>query len=330
MSFDSMDSDTTQTALQNAAATAHKHLPESFIERIKNEFEDAQCQRILASTVMPGPRGLRFNTIKDDPAQIRKQLLDDGIETTPVPWCTHAAIIVRDALPAVLDHACWRNGLVHVQSLPSMITSLVLDPQPGERVLDLCAAPGGKTSHIAALMDNTGEIVANDRSRARCHRMRALLDQLGAQATVRTSDGTGIGHRQPMQYDRVLVDAPCSGEGRFSIEQETTINDWTITKSRRLASLQKSLLHSAIQAVRPGGIVVYSTCTYAKGENEAVINRALDRYGEGPQGIELDSIQQSLPGEHAPMYRSIPDPVGAPIDQAMEGFFIARLRRRER
>ena len=133
-----------------------------------------------------------------------------------------------------------------------------------------------------------------------------------------------------MSYDRVLVDAPCSGEGRFTVDNLSTIEDWTVSKSRRLSSLQKSLLHSAIQAVRPGGVIIYSTCTYSKMENEAVLQRALARYGEGPMGIELEAIQLDLPGVHGPMFRSIPDPAGTPLQRAMDGFFIARLRRRER
>ena len=320
----------TNVSIDDAVERSRDVLPEKFLERLHKDFEAPVLDRILAGMSLAGPRGIRFNTLKADPAELLERLQADGIPSTPVPWCRHAAIVDRVHVPSILDHPCWHSGMVHVQSLPSIATSLALDPRPGERVLDLCAAPGGKTAHIAALMENSGEVIANDRSRARCHRMRALLEKLGARATVRTSDGTSTGHRQPMSYDRVLVDAPCSGEGRFTVDNPSTIEDWTVSKSRRLSSLQKSLLHSAIQAVRPGGVIIYSTCTYSKMENEAVLQRALARYGEGPMGIELEAIQLDLPGVHGPMFRSIPDPAGTPLQRAMDGFFIARLRRRER
>lgn len=326
-------------SLLSLAQSAEAALPGAFVERVRNEFGEERAVRILASAADEPPRAVRFNPLRAEPADTRETLEQAGVRFTMVPWCDEAALIEPCDLPVILDHPLWMAGAVHVQSLPSIAAAVALDPQPGERVLDLCAAPGGKTSHIAARMRNEGEIVANDLSRARTHRMHALLEKLNARATVVRRDGTRIGRREPGGYDRVLVDAPCSGEGRFHLSDPSSISDWTVAKTRRLSSLQKSLLHSAIAAVRPGGVVLFSTCTYGRIENEAVIERAISRYGEGPTGIELEAI----PGGIAPMsgpieleappdsiLRSVPDPTGNPCSRAMAGFFLARLRRRSR
>lgn len=319
-----------QTPLQDAATRARAILPERFLARLEEEFTEAMQERILAATAIPCPRGVRLNPLREDPAITRARLKEDGFSFTDVPWSSDAIVFSREDIPRLLEHPWWKRGAFHIQALPSIAVSLVLAPQPGERILDLCAAPGGKTAHIAALMNNEGSIVATDRSRPRCHRMRALLEMLGASARVRSADGTQLGDHEEMAYDRVLVDAPCSGEGRFTLENEKTYNGWTHNKTRRLASLQKALLHSAIHAVRPGGVVVYSTCTYGNAENEAVVERALKRYGEGPMGVELESFKETFAEGSDGMMRSTPDPQGDPVAQAMEGFFIAKLRRRER
>ena len=313
--------------------------PDAFMERLEADLGPEMAKRILRAFHKPGPRGVRFNPLVRSTTETRNILIEVGITFTPVPWCEDAAVVSRDDAQLILSHTLWDEGAIHVQSLPSIAATVALNPQPGERVLDICAAPGGKTSHIAAMMENTGEIVANDRSRTRCHRLRALLKKLSAHATVRCGDGTNIGHRQPDSFDRVLVDAPCSGEGRFTCLDQKTYKDWTINKTRRLASMQKSLLHSALAAVRPGGVVVYSTCTLNRIENEAVLERALKRYGDGPTGIEFDVIETpieptfpalDLAQSKGAVLRSIPNPDGNEIAQAMEGFFVAKLRRRAR
>ncbi len=313
--------------------------PEAFLERLQSDLGPEMAERILCAFHQPGPRGVRFNPLVANPTETQDILEDCGITFTAVPWCVNAAVVSREDARDILAHEKWNDGAIHVQSLPSIAATIALNPIPGERVLDICAAPGGKTSHIAAMMENRGEIVANDRSRTRCHRLRALLKKLSAKATVRCGDGANIGHHQPDSFDRVLVDAPCSGEGRFTHLDDKTYRDWTINKTRRLASMQKSLLHSALGAVRPGGVVVYSTCTLGRVENEAVLERALKRYGEGKTGVEFDLIEAKIeptfpaldmPDSRGAVLRSIPDPNGDLIARAMEGFFVARLRRRSR
>ena len=211
-----------------------------------------------------------------------------------------------------------------------MIPAVLLGVSSEHAVLDMCAAPGSKTSHLSAMMNNEGHLVANDLSKARCHRLRSVLELLGAKAEVRVGPGERIGRREPETYDRILVDAPCSGEGMMRAGDPKTYATWRPKTPSRLSSRQKSLLHSAIDALKPGGTIVYSTCTFAPEENELVIERALKVY-DGR--IKLDVVEPELPGriptcrhfrgktlpERSHLVRLAPP--------EMDGFFLARLQK---
>ena len=330
--------------IRAAAHVAAESLPATFVERLRSDFTPSPeiAERLLAATALDLPRGLRLNPLRGDPHQTIQELEGLGLAGTPVSWAAWGRVIPRSSSRAVTETEAWRDGRVVLQSLTSMLAVMGLDPHPGERILDLCAAPGGKTSLIAALTGNDVQIIANDRSRTRCMRMRAMLGMLGAVASIRTAPGERIPLRDHGTFDRVLVDAPCSGEGRFRADDPGSHAKWSVKSARRLASVQKSLLHAAIQAVRPGGVIVYSTCTLGREENEAVLQRALARYGEGPTGIALDSLPLGIP-EGLPLLDP-PNPPASPAepavrrfganpegdhqDAAMEGFFVARLRKK--
>jgi 16S rRNA C967 or C1407 C5-methylase (RsmB/RsmF family) len=334
--------------IRTAAQIATESLPAPFVERLRSDFPQADgiTDRLLAATALDLPRGLRLNPLRGELDQTIRELDELGIESTPVGWAPWARVIPRTSSRAITETEAWREGRVVLQSLTSMLAVMGLAPRPGERILDLCAAPGGKTALIAAMVENDAQIIANDRSRTRCMRMRAMIRMLGAEAAIRTSPGERIPFRDHGTFDRVLVDAPCSGEGRFRSDDPGSHEKWSVKGVRRLASVQKSLLHAAIQAVRPGGVIVYSTCTLGREENEAILDRALTRYGEGPTGMSLDPLPPELPdglalldppldpsnSSAAPseiaLRRYGSNPRGAPEQAAMEGFFVARLRRR--
>jgi len=318
-------------------------LPADWIARVRDDFAATPgvADRILRSTRMPRWRGLRFHAMRGDVRETRGELDALGIERHDVPWCDRLAVIRHEDVGRVSDSEAWRSGRVVVQSPTSVLAALALTPRPGERILDLCAAPGGKSAAIADLADGPIDLVANDRSRPRCHRMRALFAMLGVSATVRTGSGERLPPRDHDAFDRVLVDAPCSGEGRFRADDPDSIGSWTVKSTKRLASTQKAILHAAIHAVRPGGVVIYATCTLGRIENEEVVARALARYGDGPTGVSLDPLPDGIPAglplldppadaatAEASMRRWAPDPDGPVWARAMDGFFLARLRRR--
>ncbi|MCH2144109.1 MAG: RsmB/NOP family class I SAM-dependent RNA methyltransferase [Phycisphaerales bacterium] len=303
--------------------------PPELLARLKTVLPEDRLDAFLHDSTERRRPTIRVNTICSDIDTVRGELEEAGIKTTPVEWCPDALRCDADSR-SLQETPSWRSGSFHIQSLSSMATAPMLQPEPGERILDMCAAPGSKTSHIAALMRNEGTLVANDLSRSRMHRMRAILDQLGARVTTRLGPGEQIGHREPDSFDRVLLDAPCSGEGMMKSDDPKTWSGWRPNTSKRLGSRQKSLLHSAIDAVRPGGVVVYSTCTFAPEENELVLQRAMKRY-EGR--IELEPLPLEIPGSLDPIEswndKALPDLRHARrlAPPGMDGFFIARLRR---
>ena len=287
-------------------------------KNLKAFLEDQRTQRGTC---------FRVNTLKSSIQSVVDRMQQASICCTPSAWCGEA-LFAETSVRRLQEVPGWKEGDFHIQSASSIAAGLALDPKPGEWVLDLCAAPGSKTSHLAALMKNEGRLVANDLSRPRTHRLRAVLKLLGARATVRIGPGERAGLREPETYDRVLVDAPCSGEGMMRCGQPDTWSNWKPRTPARLSSRQKSLLHAAIDAVKPGGTVVYSTCTFAPEENELVISRALDVY-EGR--IQLEHIPLDLPGRipgclnfKGKSLAERPEVVRlAPPE--MDGFFIARI-----
>ncbi len=277
---------------------------------------------------------LRVNTLVADVASVTRELTP--LTPTAGPW-PEALRIPGEHRTALLQHPLWARGAIYLQSLSSQAAALALDPQPGEEIVDLCAAPGSKTSHIAALM-RSGTLVANEVSKGRTFKLRAVLDQLGVSGRegldlrVRTGDGVRFrGHRA--SFDRILVDAPCSGEGRFHLHDPASWQGWGPRKIKGTASKQKALLHAALDATRDGGVVVYATCTLAPEENEAVLARALRRYEGQVQLEELPvALPTALPALTSWQGKEFPPVLAAlarriPPGPDWDGFFLARLRR---
>ena len=325
-------------------STDSNGLPTDWVSKIRSDFgpHPDVLARILEGTVAPRWRGLRINRSHDDESQTLERLETAGLAGFPSSLGSWLRIVDEATARDVARHDLATSGRVVLQSVSSVLAGIALDPRPGERVLDLCAAPGGKSALLADLADGDIDLVANDRSRARAHRMRGFLDLLGIRASIRVGPGERFDRRQDGSFDRVLVDAPCSGEGRFRRDDPDTYKAWTPKSAKRLASTQKALLHAAIRLVRPGGVVVYSTCTLGATENESVVRRALDRYGSGPTGVEPSPLPTSLPPgiplldcddleePRRFMRRWVVDPSDDGLVRALEGFFVARLRRRTR
>jgi tRNA (cytosine49-C5)-methyltransferase len=169
---------------------------------------------------------------------------------------------------------------------------LALDPQPQERILDVCAAPGGKTTHLAALASNQAYITANDNSRARLQKLQSMCQRLQADIERFTLfDATQLARRlDGDQFDKILIDAPCSGEGLMRLDRDKDFDSWSVAHIKRLQQLQKRIVGQAWQLLRPGGVLVYSTCTMAPEENEAVVDYAL----RALDGVELMPLTSGL------------------------------------
>ncbi len=226
----------------------------------------------------PLPAAVWTNTLKTDPERLAALLAEDGMPLEHLSWRPGGfKLLVQDAKPG--NHWAFLGGLYHVQEEVSLLPVLLLDPQPGDRVLDLCAAPGNKTAQIAVAMENRGTVVANDRDYHRIRAIHHITERLGILNTSTTLfDGANYPKGAGL-YNKILVDVPCTCEGTVRKNPDLTL-DPTGSLSRKMSGGQKALLRKAIQLCRPGGRIVYSSCTYAPEENEAVVDALLKEIGQ--------------------------------------------------
>lgn len=196
----------------------------------------------------------------------------------------------------ITQRSAAENGELYIQNPASFFAVRVLAPTENEEVLDLAAAPGGKTIAMAARMQNTGRIAAVEPIRGRFHRMQANLSRCGVtNVQFYLRDGRGVGRAVPERFDRVLLDAPCSSESRMRWQDPKTYQHWSLRKVRETQRKQRSLLRSAYAALKPGGVLVYCTCSFAPEENEVVVDSLLGK--SDAQLLSIDGApRNSLPG----------------------------------
>ncbi len=249
-----------------------KPLPPAFLERMQNLLGD-EYPDFLACYDNPATVGLRVNTLKLTPEAFQSI---SPYPLTPVPWCPTGFRITNtsdESRPG--KHPYHAAGLHYLQEPSAMIVAEVLDPQPGERVLDLAASPGGKMTAIAARMQNQGLLIANEIRTKRIPALASNLERWGARNTLIVNETPDrLADRLPGYFDRVLVDAPCSGEGMFRKEPDVRL-EWQAAAIPGYAERQRLILRIAARLVRPGGILVYATCTFAPEEDEGVIEHFL-------------------------------------------------------
>lgn len=224
-------------------------------------------------------QSVRLNPLVGDAAATLYAMKDQGWTGTAVGWCKNGYTI-ETGFETLRDSSLVTEGKIYIQNQSSWLPVVALNPQPGEAILDLCAAPGGKTSHIAALMQGSGRLVANDNSRPRLAKLRRNLERLGASAEYTLTDATRYSRYFNETFDKILLDAPCSGEGLIDLHTPKTLDSWSVAHIRRLATLQKRLIEQAWRLLAPDGRLVYSTCTMAPEENEAVIDWLLRRHDD--------------------------------------------------
>lgn len=252
-------------------------LPKLYLERMQwmlgeryTDFEQVYTQ--------PPLNGIRFNLLKVSQAGIAEILKRMDIVPQPIPWVDEGYLVPEDT--RVGKHVYHAAGLYYIQEPSAMAVGQLLDPQPGEFILDLAAAPGGKTTHIASHMRNQGFLLTNDIHPRRVYDLAKNVERWGATNLAITQETPErlAAHFGPI-FDRVLVDAPCSGEGMFRKEPAARY-EWTPKFVESCASRQDDILHSASALVRSGGMLVYATCTFAPEEDEGTVVRFLNAHPE--------------------------------------------------
>ena len=297
---------------------------EHYVELLGSEDE---YESFIDAALEFPKRVVRINTLKVGVEACIERLREKGWSLAPVPWCSYAFTIERADRRDVGNLEEHALGYLYVQEASSLIPPMILEPLPGEIVLDIAAAPGSKTTQLAQLMENRGVIVANELDYARLASLKANLERCGVANTLVTNlDGR---HIKLSGFDRILVDAPCSGTGTLS-KSLKPLEMWNPKSLPRLCRIQSGLLDHAYALLRPGGVLVYSTCSLEVDENEAVLDRF---YRAHPDAIaERVTVPTS-----SETYRSWR---GAAFDERVakaarlwphrsgsDGFFVARIRK---
>ena len=302
-----------------------RKLPAKFVETLYENYSPLTVDNILAG--MAGERNttLRVNTLKSNIQEVMQVLKKMGIKFDRVLWYSDALILKEAKEKQMQKLAIYENGSIYLQSLSSMIPPLVLAPKENEKVLDLTAAPGSKTTQMAAMMKNKGYILANELDALRCERLKYNVEKQGA-TIIEVNNGRGevIGKKKEAFFDKVLLDAPCSGEGRFLATDAKTYRSWSEKTVNELAKLQRKLLKSAWQALKEGGKMVYSTCTLNKKENEEVLEWAIGELGIKIEEIPLE-IKNAIPAISEK--KEVTKAIRILSSKETEGFFIAKLRK---
>ncbi len=264
-------------------------LPEAFLNRMRSQLGE-EYEAFLASLERPRAVALRHNPLKG-----ARPLLP--FEGEPVPWEPQGAYYDPQARPGL--HVYHEAGVYYLQEASAMAPVALLDPQPGERVCDLCAAPGGKTTQIAGRMQGKGFLLCNEINPKRSKILSRNIERMAvANALVTNEHPANLAKRFPGFFDRVLVDAPCSGEGMFR-KEETAVTDWSQETVEMCARRQREILHSAAQMVKPGGRLVYSTCTFAPEEEEEAVKAFLEDHPEFlPETVEAPWFVPGEKGSH--------------------------------
>jgi 16S rRNA (cytosine967-C5)-methyltransferase len=316
------------------AAIAHSH-PEWIARMWWAELGAEQARALLAADNEPAELALRVNTLRTDRRALQTML------PVPTRWDRRLteALVAQGPLDLQRTDA-WRGGLCLAQSRAAMLVAHALSPQAGDRVLDLCAAPGGKTTHLAALMGGRGEVLAVERNPRRARALAQTARRLGAgNVHVRTGDARLVGTAQmpaglrgtrARGFDGALVDPPCSGLGTLQGNPDLR---WRVTPSRarEMARDQALILARAAAALRPGGVLVYSTCTISPTENERIVGAFLQSHHD----FELEDLGARWP--ELRLRSAHEDSFGAelagkalltlPHRDHTAGFFVARVRR---
>jgi 16S rRNA (cytosine967-C5)-methyltransferase len=293
------------------AALRHSH-PLWIAELWFDALGPDAARALMAAGNEPAEAAVRANTLR-----IARQDLAERLPVPTQPSELPEALVLQAPFDA-FSSPLWEAGLFMPQSRAAMAVARALDPQPGERVLDLCAAPGAKTTHLAALMRDRGRVVAVERHPGRADALRRTAARMGATCVrVRTADAT-----RPLNetYDRVLVDPPCSDLGTLAARPDAR---WRKDPGavETLAALQAAILDNAATALAPGGVLVYSTCTISPHENERQIESFLGRRAD----FELDDLPSDLPVWDHPSVPRLMQTL--PHRDGTDGFFVARLRR---
>ena len=293
-------------------------IPEILIKRLESEYGKELTKKIVEGYFQKRPTTFRVNTIKSSKEEIKEKLIKSGLEFEELN-IIDGAFILKNGNVKIEDLDIYKNGEIYVQSLSSMLPPIILDPKENADILDMTAAPGGKTTQIAALTNNKANITACEMNSIRIEKLRYNIEKQGATSVyIMNVDSRRIDNF--FSFDQILLDAPCSGSGTLNaFENNANFTEVLIQKS---VKSQKALLDKALRILKPNHEMIYSTCSILKEENEEVLLDMLKKYKAKIIPIEFKNIEELpvLPVEIDGTLCLYPN-------ELYEGFFIAKIKK---
>lgn len=297
-------------------------IPQFLDEKLQSQYGEELTKKIANGYSKRRYATLRANTIKTEANNVAKELQKAGIEFDKVNWSDNAFIIKNATESDIRNLSIYKNGEIYMQSLSSMIPAIILSPNAGENILDMTAAPGGKTTQIAALSNNQCFITACEKNKIRLDRLKYNLEKQGATSTnVMNIDARKLDDF--FSFDKVLLDAPCSGSGTLNTKDENLEKYFTKELIQRSEKTQSELLQKAINVLKPGNEMVYSTCSILQEENEENIQKYIKK-----GLVEIVPINLKQYEEIPKLPTKIEGTMCICPDELYEGFFVAKLRKK--
>lgn len=294
-------------------------LPNFLEEKLKKQYSSEEIEKITNGYTSNRIMSLRINTIKTSKDKVENELKQNNIKFTEVSWYNEALIIENINENDIRKLNMYTNGEVYLQSLSSMIPVIVLEPKPGENILDMAAAPGGKTTQISAITNNQALITACEKNKIRADRLRYNLEKQGASGVnILNTDASHLDSF--FSFDRILLDAPCSGSGTINLNNEKDMKFFSEELINRSVKTQFELLKKAIQILKPGHEMVYSTCSILKEENEENIKKILKN-----NKVKLIPINRDKFKNIEILSTDLPETITVTPTEKYEGFFVAKL-----
>ena len=298
-----------------------QEIPQFLYKKLQSQYGEELTKKIANGYSKQRYATLRANTIKTEANNVAKELQKAGIEFDKVNWSDNAFIIKNATESDIRNLSIYKNGEIYMQSLSSMIPAIILSPNAGENILDMTAAPGGKTTQIGAMTNNNASITACEFNKIRAEKLKYNIEKQGlTNCFVMVTDGRRLDDF--FSFDKILLDAPCSGSGIINFEEVDFDKGFTERLIKKCIDTQKQLLRKAIRILKPGGEMVYSTCSILKEENEEIVKQILKQSNVETMPINMEKYKE-LP--------LLPVTIAGTIcvcpNELYEGFYIAKIRK---
>lgn len=298
-----------------------EELPRFLVDLLDKQYGNEISRQIMEGFGVNRFATLRVNTLKSDVNTVQNELEKAGIRYEMVPWCEEALILKNAQEKEIQLLEIYEKGEIYLQSLSSMLPPIVLDPKPDTDILDMAAAPGGKTTQMAAMTQNKAHITACEMNHIRSERLRYNLEKQGAKAHVMVTDSRKIDDF--FSFDSILLDSPCSGSGTLNRKELDLEKKFTMKLIQKSVSSQLALLKKAMAILKPGHEMVYSTCSILACENEEIVKQILKEGKAEIVPITLKGME-SLP--------ILPTQIKGTLcicpNELFEGFFVAKIRKK--